>query len=401
MNEHHPLSILIALLFLCASSFAQGAPPAFATLGLERIYADLPKECKASGGECRLAAVRHPVYFRHNGRNEISQIGFRLFPEQFAAAYSPEILDFLERVSLELFLMPNNRRVEAKLKEYRMTWLYKGASIGNGFFRSFGDCLAAITDTSAFRLHKDSTMYAAQWSHPHLGTIQATFPAQYTVISGKDNKELGDELSALLLAYQSQGTTALPPAEAQSAASGLTPYNGAVYVKRGRNFIIPAINSDVYYQKTEDKAYRLLYSKRYPHESLANMFVAADAAAGKEVILDVTHRKYGYSEQKYRMKLSDFTAFFGDDFETYVGFEMAGHPEIKALVILYNRHFNFVNMLIVDTFEDVFFEKDGVIPCRMYAFIPSHNIRSLFGDDSNMKSKDSKEYEPVLLESIE
>ncbi len=391
--------IVIVVLTIAPSVFAQNAP-IFSSLKLERIYASLPRQCLSAQSApmvCNELVSDKPLYIRKNGRNEISQIGIRLFPEQYTQAFAPEILAFLECTALEMLLFHNNQRAANKLKEYKMNWLYNNSPLGEGLFPSFSASLKAITDSSDFRLFKDSLTYTAQWTHPVYGITKATFPAQYSVISGKDNKELGDELGQILSVFQKPEATGTNNRKENIAGESLSQYNGAVYVKHGKTFLIPEINSDIYYQKSDARIYQPLYSKLYQHETLANLFVRNDMP-DKSVMLDITHRKYGYTEQKYHVKLSDFVAFFGDRrFETYVGFELANHPDIKAVVILYNRDFNYVNMLLVDAIENAFFENGSNIKCRMYAFIPSHNIKNLFSN-SNIQNTNSKEYEPVIFE---
>jgi hypothetical protein len=392
-------SFLAVFLTASAAVFAQAAPT-FASLKLERIHAALPRQCvsaNANGMICGEISSEKLLYIRKNRQGEISQIGVRLFPEAYHKLFAPEALDFLECTALEMLLLGNNnQRISAKFKEYRMSWLYGGSRLGEGFFPSFAASLKAITDSSAFRLFKDSLLYTAQWTHPLHGTTSVSFPAQYSLISGKDNKELGDELGRILSVFQKpEGRSDNTRTEAVADES-LLQHSGAVYLKRGQSFIIPEINSDIYYQKSDARSYQPLYSRLYQHETLANLFIRSDMP-DKRVMLDITHRKYGYTEEKYRVKLSDFVAFFGEKFETYVGFELANHPDIKAVVILYNRDFNYVNMLLVDAVENIFFEDNSNIKCRMYAFIPSHNIKNLFGG-SNIQNTNHKEYEPLIFE---
>lgn len=400
MTRFGNILLILWAAFFCRNVYAQEKQPVFASLCLERIYAGLPPECRQAVGRqstCYLPAAKRQMYVHRNGRGEITGMGLQLFPEAYAGAFSQELLDFLERTALELLLQPNNQRVAAKLKEYKMSWTYNGNALGEGLFRNFADCLVAITDSTAFNLQHDSLVYKAQWSHPVRGHINVTFPAQYSVIAGKDSKELGDELSEILLSFKRDETAKPAPAEDTDDTGEFSRYHDdMIYVKRGKPFIIPDINSDTYYRKNGERTYKPLYNKSYQYETLANLFVL-DGMPGTSPVLDITHRKYGYTEQKYHIRLADFIAFFSRNFETYVGFEPATLPGIKAVVILYNRKFNYVNMLMVDTFENAFFGNDNHIPCRMYAFIPSHNIRSLFGG-SDLKSKDINEYEQILFE---
>ena len=404
MNRKHISSFcgIVAVVSLIATTtaFAQNAP-VFASLNLERLYASLPGQCisaASNGMVCSELDTDKPLYIRKNKRGEISQIGIRLFPKQYAEAFNSEVLDFIERTALEMLLWKSSVRNTNKLQEYKMTWQYNNVRFGEGMFRSFASSLRAITDSSDFQLKRDSLTYSAIWAHPVYGVTEATFPAQYSVISGKDHKELGDELSEILSIFHrtETGTGNLVEKVTEESLSRLND-SVQVYVKRGKSFILPEINSDTYYLKTAPNAYRLLYNKRYQDATLANLFICADMP-NKTLTLDVTHRKYGFTEQKYKVKLSDFIAFFYDrKFETYVGFEPSKFPDIKAVVILYNREFNYINMLLVDAIEDAVFESDSSIKCRMYAYIPSHNINSLFGG-SDIQNPNSNEFEPLLFE---
>lgn len=396
------INILSLFILTCSILQAQEKQPALASLCLERIYAGLPGECRLAIGQkaadCYLPVAKRRMYVRRNDKGEITGMGVKLFPKQYAEAFPPELLDFLERTALELLLQPDNRRVSAKLKEYRMNWTYNGNHLGEGIFGSFVTSLDAITDTTDFRLFHDSLAYRAQWVHPSRGNLVVSFPAQYSLIAGKDSKELGDELSEILMSFKGSGTEEpFSPFEDSGASGDFSLYhNDTIYAKQGNSFIVSDINSNTYYRKSGSRSYRPLYSRNYQYETLANLFVL-DNMPDKSILLDITHRKYGNTEQKYRIRLSDFTAFFGKNFETYVGFEPSTLPGIKAVVILYNRKYNYVNMLMVDTFENAFFENGNNIQCRMYAFIPSHNIRSLFGG-SDLKNKDINEYEQIIFE---
>ena len=389
----------VVLLTTTVTAFAQDAP-VFTSLKLERIYALLPRQCltaSSKGMICNELSSDKPLYIKRNERNEITRIGIRLFPEQYAEVFSPEALHFLECTALEMLLSPKSPRTTSKLKEYKMNWLYNNAPFGEGLFQTFDVSLRAITDSSDFQLLRDSLAFTAQWAHPVYGTTTVTFPAQYSLISGKDHKELGDELGQMLSVFQKS--------EIERHVSNVEPVSDEmlsrlndsvqVYVKRGKSFLLPEINSNTYYLKTNPYTYRLLYNKRYQDATLANLFIS-NSMPNQSLTLDITHRKYGFTEQKYQIKLSDFIAFFDEwKFETYVGFEPTNYPDIKAVVILYNREFNYVNMLLVDAVEDLFFENNSNIKCRMYAFIPSHNIKSLFGG-SNIQNPNSNDFEPIL-----
>jgi len=401
MNRKHILAFLIILVMVVFRATAQDAQ-VFTSLNLERLYASLSGQCliaASNGMICSELDSNKPLYIRKNSRGEISQIGIRLFSNKYSEAFSSDVLDFLERTALEMLLWRNSVRNTNKLQEYKMTWQYNNVHFGDGMFRSFATSLRAITDSSDFQLQRDSLTYTAIWVHPEYGVTKATFPAQYSIISGKDHKELGDELGEILSVFHSTENVRNVFNREKVTEESLSRLNDSVqvYMKRGKSFILPEINSNTYYLRTDPNTYQLLYNKRYQDATLANLFISNDMP-NKTLTLDITHRKYGFTEQKYKVKLSDFIAFFSDKkFETYVGFEPTIYPDIKMVVILYNREFNYVNMLLVDAVEDAFFENDSNIKCRMYAYIPCHNIKSLFGG-SDIQNPNSKEFEPVLFE---
>lgn len=370
--------IYVLLVFTGAMLFfGMIAPmPTFETRKLEALGRQIERQFGWSGtAELRnnRQVCGKKLLVRFNSDGQVSHLGLKLFPDGVKQQLDPEISEFLERQCLEMCLEDQQGKLGAKLKEYKMALYLNQVPWGGALFQKLEDALQVADNSAAFRLTKDSLNYSAVWENQRQQSFEIRFPTQYNLISGRDKKELDDQLEMTLKGSSGSG---LQFEDIQQLK--VIEKEPGMWLSSPQKFMIPAVGDSRYFRKSADGQLVWLYDSRFPRESLANLFYYLPDSS-KQVQLKMTHRKYGKDVAVYTIPLASVLAAWQKNFRTYVGFEKSPAGELKAVVFFYNSLGNYLHLLSVNVSETDLFEKHE-LEVELRSFIPEHNIKNLFGE---------------------
>jgi hypothetical protein len=149
----------------------------------------------------------------------------------------------------------------------------------------------------------------------------------------------------------------------------LEPLSRSNYILRGNALSVDARNSNVYFQ--------VLYDRNYPEESIANLFNFPDPQRTKGLDLQIQQVLYGGDSLNYRVKLTDFQCFMGDDYEVFTGVAKCTADAAEFSVVYKSKWYNCEHLLIVRTTPQILFDRTEPLKALFYTFIPNQNVKNL------------------------
>lgn len=378
------LFALFILLFSCvAVSSKLSAQDAFVSNRLNELFALLPLECKNTLSRstenkctCQINGNIMPIKASFNSQGQLSHLGLDLFSFDANLIYPNTVLSFMERSYLEYFVWKDVAIIERKNREDKIALLING----NQFNTPGAEKLSAIlptllSDAKELNIRQDSLYYEAVISSPK-GTVSLLFAANYQVVSGMDKKEYAVQLIQSLKKYKAKSNL---PTTGNTAL--LKPYRDDVKVKIGNSYF-KTISSNTYFRCTGNDC-RPVFEPQYPLESFTNAFLTS-GNINQDIQLSIEQKIYANEKETYKLNLSDFVAYFSNDYELYFGIENNSETLLDGTMIIFNRQLNFVNLLYVSAEPQSFFSSEKkILKAKFYTNIPSDNIKNLFADREN------------------
>jgi len=316
-----------------------------------------------------------PLLIEYDHTGTVSHLGVSLFSETMKEAVGKPVCDFQERLFLELFLQKDETKVQKLLDEYKVLWEDSYLSSGKLLKLLENSLLFALKEATNYALTKDSLTWRSSWSDS-TRNFSLRFLSNYDLILGMDKKEAEIWLIEQLQNFHYESDTILPPLVETGELEQLS---RKVYVKRGRNLFVQGMNNNLYFSPdTVACAFYLLYDRKFPEESIVNLFNHPNQQA-EGLNLQIKQVLYGGS-QSYGMRLSDFQKFMGDDYEIYTGIVKCMADTVEFIVAYKSKWYNCSHLLHIQTTPQHLFNKTGVLNAKFTAFIPNHNIKDLFKD---------------------
>ncbi|MDR2804719.1 MAG: hypothetical protein LBB85_03625 [Dysgonamonadaceae bacterium] len=366
---------IIYILFgiVCATSIVQAQSYSFHKLAeLGELF---PAACLPVADSiffCPQITKEKSYIVQYNSKGEMEHLGVSLFSAETKAMINRPVCNFIERVMLELVLQKSSADVKTRLREYKIGLTKNGFEYGKSSFTSLSRLLDEIQNPARFGIRKDS-LYTALWEFGDGNRLVLSFPATRELIFGTDKKE-SDESAGEWLATGECAET--PPESGDIDASRLQRIEGTdLYKRKGETFLINQINSDTYYQRSDNR-FQPVYHIGYPEESLANLFITK--AIKSTLHLQITHRMYGGFTPEFTIPIKRLLCLIKEDFETYCVLHRSNTDGVKISVILHNRNYNYVHLLRITTDAEQLFRENGILKADLYTNIPQHNLKSLF-----------------------
>jgi hypothetical protein len=307
-----------------------------------------------------------PLRVEYDADSAVSHLGLSLFQKSQKEALGKPVCDFQERLFLELFLQGDEQKAKHLLDEYKIR-IDQPAFPNASFFNLLELSLRfASEEAKELVLTKDSLAWTSSWMDD-TQSFSLRFPANYDLITGMDKKDAEITLARQLQNFQCTENTAR---SIVGNLGELQQLNRSNYVLRRDELFVTSMNNNVYYQ--------VLYDRNYPEESIANIFNYPDRQRTRGVDLQIRQVAYGGDAMTYKIKLSDFQCFIGDDYEVFTGIEKCTDEVAEFSVIYKSRWYNNYHLLYVTTTPQNLFDKTEPLKAVFYTFIPNHNIKDLY-----------------------
>ena len=370
---------LILIFLLLAAAFMQAQT--YSSLKMEEIGNEIDKDCLPlvdSIFRCPEVIKGKALIVTYNQKQEVNHLGISLFSDETKMLINFPVCNFIERMMLELVLEKTLEETKQKLDRFNISITKNGVEYGGFNFTSLSDVLGEIRNPVKFSLQKNQSQFAAVWEFNDDDQFVVTFPAVRDLIFGTDKKESDELLSNQLFEERSPcGNEENLTSEEVSDNDLEYDETKDIFTKKGREFTLQFINSNTYYKKEGD-SFELLFSEDFPKESLSNLILKDIGTLNHS--LHITHRMYGHFSPDFDISLHKFLCFFRDDYDFFTAVSLADAEEMKLTVIMNNRDYNYVHLLIINTSVENIFHKEGVLNANFYSNIPQQSIKSLIGD---------------------
>ena len=271
----------------------------------------------------------------------VQHIGLYLFNEEMRAQHAP-VFDFLERYFLQLKYPPMSKSAQMMMRDDQFQ-----------FIKGSANTIDALSPTDNFGFSYDKNLYVAKWSRSDQVLLSVSFPVEYELISGENKIEAENNLMA--------DVKATKISDVKPRLSG------------GTHYINERFSSRLYYQ---DK--KLLFDEHHPAETVANLLQSIDMDG--DYCIKITQVSYGFRKMTFEIPLHQWITFcYQNGCQLYVGIEdIENSGDVKAVVIAVNESENYNHVLTISFPYEAICDKKGSLEARLYPYVPTHNVRSLF-----------------------
>ena len=375
------------MLFLSVSGiFSQ---PVFYSQSLQNLYYSLPPSCRLENPVADtvfmcsdiLQGVTIPVAFNVDRFGILAHIGYRFLPDSTDKNFLHNaVIRFLERETLSLLIADNLDQKLANNRENGFTLLHNGSTPRRDFYRNrngFPDLLQRVESIDI--RYEDRIKYQVTMNCGQGQTLKFIFEADAELLSSMDKKERDEQLAAQLKHHQAKTGDILLHIPLCDNVS-IRVYHDSAYVCPGREYMIPQMNNNLYYLKT-DSTFALAFGKNWITETLANVLLTY---SGHDYTMQITHRQYGGVIYRYEVTSHNFFDFFSGDYERYFGIELVDRDKLNGTLMFADRNTGSVHIAFVSV-SSWNLLNDGVMEIQLDTNIPQHNVETLFGKvkDSN------------------
>lgn len=305
--------------------------------------------------------------------DQVSFIGYDIFPEEVKEMAHTPILSFLERYFLQLSYPAPGRPREKMIKEDRFTF-----EVGNL------STILSLRPEDSFSYNYELRKYHITWTRNDQLLLSISFPAEHELISGETKIEADQNVESDILA----STPVLPSSFLRST---LTPtVQGSYFIKKGKKYPKDQLTGDLYFKQQADTI-AILFDSDHPLESAANLMLSPNVQG--DFLLKFKQVMYGYKKHHFDAPLKQWIAYcIQSGCELFFGVEAYESDNIKASIIAVNEAEGYNHVLFVDIPISIIGSPSGEISATLETFIPMHNVMGLFAKFRENKIKQSKIY---------
>lgn len=350
---------LVVYIIMCiATVFNVSAQTQFRTAELERLAKVMGIDKQTfSDGYSNVLAKNHWLTI-HTSNANVDHIGLRLFADDIRKMDHSPVFDFLERYFLQL-QFPREEKTAALMArddEFR----FECGSL---------QTLSELKPTDEFGYRCDNHRYTATWSRENRMLLSVSFPVEYQLMSGENKIEaenrILDDISKTAIVH--------------------TP--DVLNMQSNDHYIVENCTNRLYFVGK-----RLIAGSRYPAETAANMMLSTEIPGN--VRLKLTQIAYGFRKTTVDVDLKQWITFCRNNrCQLFVGIDRVDdNGNVDVVVLAVNKTENYNHVLTVSIPADAIGTQQGTIEARLYSYVPTQNIRNLFGDyrKSNPKTFVSK-----------
>ncbi len=321
------------------------AQMAFRTSELQRLATTLRIDTSRLHDGYNYLSVDNQPLTVHLQNNELDHIGLSLFSEEMRQMSQTPVFDFLERYFLQLKYPPSEKTAAEMIRDDAFRF-------ERGSLRTIGTLLP----TDNFEYHTDGHRYVASWSRNDNPLLVVSFPVEYQLLSGKTKIDAENHILS----------------DIRQTAIVHTPDN--METQQNDHYIVESCTNRIYFVGK-----RLVASSRYPAETVANMMLSTEMKGS--VMLRLTQVEYGFRKSTAEVDLKQWITFCRNTHcQLFFGVDnIADDGTVEAVVLAVNREENYNHVLTVTVPADVIAAQQGTVEARLYSYVPTQNVRNLFG----------------------
>lgn len=281
----------------------------------------------------------------HLQNNVLDHIGLTLFSEEMRQMSQTPVFDFLERYFLQLKYPPSEKNAAEMARDDEVR-----------FERGSIQTISELLPTDKFEYRYDGRRYVASWSREDRQLLVVSFPVEYQLMSGENKIEAENHILNDIL----QTAIVHIPDNMDS--------------QQNDHYIVESCTNRIYFVGN-----RLVAGARYPAETVANMMLSTEMKGN--VRLRMTQVEYGFRKSVVEVDLKQWITFCRNSHcQLFFGVDnVSDDGTVEAVVLAVNREENYNHVLTVTVPVDVIASQQGTVEARLYSYVPTQNIRNLFG----------------------
>jgi hypothetical protein len=284
--------------------------------------------------------------------------------------YEQKVISFIERTLLRMSFDNTIPEMQCTAEALQINFLFHDKKLIFTTLSGFNELLDSINNSSRFTLSRDSYYIVAEWGN-NSRNIQMVFPNNYQLITGKNKKELDEELLCKLGGINIEKFPGDTTKTFENSNDSLP-----VLVSKGSSYM-NLFTSDVYYKyKGNDSI--LVFDEGLISNSISNLFLIKGLMGKRSIQLN--QKLYGRRSAAFNLNLQQFINFFENDFHRFIGIESSKPDSIEGTVIFSHKYFNFIHLLHFKTNTHEIFCNNGNIQADLFTNIPMHNVLNTFMD---------------------
>ena len=291
----------------------------------------------------------------------VTHIGYHLFlPEMKAQDPSP-IYNFLERYFLELASWQDPFTLNQKMVDDKF-----------GFVKGELKSIYSITDSTSFYVQStDNRYYEAVWPrNDGKEILHVVFPVDYQLLSGRSKIELEKN------AFRDISTAKKSIEENLDVSELEMTHDGLFRTVPQNHYEVATLNDCRYYVKTTNEQYELLADTAYLYESACNLMLCSSAS---DFPLMITQKLYGGESQNFSASLQQWLSYCkSSHIKLYCAVEEEYEGGLRLLVLGENKEFGYNHMMSVYVPRDFLSRPGCPLRAELNAYIPTHNMKSLY-----------------------
>ena len=373
--------ILYLLFIICFSTGAEaGTNRKYYSAKLEDIGMQLYDHYKIDCLTVQTSIIDgYTITISHNAFQEICHIGFKLFPSVLTKQNPSPVYQFVERYLLELFLLRDDNAINRQLYEDKVSVRFRGER-RKDVHTALLKVLSELKTNVSLSITTDNSHYSVLWTEKDHPLLYLRFPIQYELLWGMNKKEIESHFYPDLLISSSvvtgqEDSLSVSSENMQNIGNNRFVWNGEWYAVR-------SVNTNRYYEQLPDGSYSLIYSLNRPEESVRNLLVLP---YDRSVTAIVNQKLYGGKNLSFEIPLIQLLNFCRQEgCEIFVGIEECDSKKIRGMMILLNRSFGYNHVMHFNAGPRMLEHPEKYkIEIQLYAYVPTHNIHSLFSERNN------------------
>lgn len=341
------------------------------------VLADMAKSLKLENRLDTLSDGAYEATFTYKKRplrveareGRVCHIGYVLFTAAQRQAMPSPVYDFLERYVLAADLpMERQKSLSKQLAEDDLHF-------AKGEFSQLRDLTKEAGKWDLSIVNQNNKRYLLTWQRGNDIWCSVDFPISYDLLHGTEMVENERRIEEDLKRAFPSVRTPMSVTRQQLQNTWRPNY----YVWPGASYYTDQLTSNRYYEQAADSTFHLIFNRRYPEESLANLLTTAEL----ENVFQVQVRliKYNFQEANFAIPLLQFVNYFLQQGCTpYYGVRNYTDTTLEAQLVMHNPAEGYCHTMKVTFDVEQLVDKKGTIAVRLNSFIPTSKIKNLFDE---------------------
>lgn len=302
--------------------------------------------------------------FVDNGK--VTHIGYVLFSNGQRKVLNSPVYNFLERYVLEVDLpLERKRSTSQQLAE-------DDINFSTGDLASLSKLIGDTTLNLAIE-NLNEKRYKVGWYKKDKLFCSIDFPIGYDLLRGT---EIVENERRIAEDIQCASLLSVKPLSVKREQL-LSTWQPNYFILPGESYYTDQLNTNRYYEKLNDGQFQLIFSRKYPQESLANILTTLELKNNFQV--RVRLKKYDFKEDNFKVSLTQFISFFlREGCVPYFGIISYKDTTLVCQLVMRKPDEGYCHVMKVTFDVEQLLDKKGEIAVRLNSFIPTSKIKNLF-----------------------